>query len=394
VSREERIHGIALIIAVGFAVAVFYHYWLGTYYGMGYPYNTFLFRPEDRWMDFKWLVQIGADPYSVNRGFPNLPFLCRYAWLFSGLDTKVGLVAHVGTFALFFLGLGWANLKTSSRLSTCLNVFIVCGMSYPFLISIDRANFEITAFMCVSLFVILYGKRPIPGAVLLGVAVALKGFPGILALLLVTDRKWKELLVVVGVAIATTVASYMSFPGGFAQAVLGHLDNITRYNESYLVGNEGLYFGHNLYGAVKFILLSIHSPSVPSPLILPAVLVLGLVLTAGYLLLVEKVQWRRIVVLVCALCLLPVVSGDYKLLYLFIPLYLFTNKQEAESVDWLYVALFGLLLIPKNYLRIPSEPEANIGVLLNPLLLLALAGLTVAHSFRTRIATRRALPSQ
>jgi hypothetical protein len=46
---------------------------------------------------------------------------------------------------------------------------------------------------------------------------------------------------------------------------------------------------------------------------------------------------------------LPQLSGDYKLIHLFIPLFLFFNAQKSSRLDWLYALMFGLLLIPKDY---------------------------------------------
>jgi hypothetical protein len=108
-----------------------------------------------------------------------------------------------------------------------------------------------------------------------------------------------------------------------------------------------------------------------------------------YVVCIEKRFWRKVALLVCALNLLPVVSGDYKLLHLFIPLYLFINENEPERLDWVFTALFGLLLIPKNYYRIPSLPEASISVLANPLLMLLLAAVIVVTGTRAYVTERR-----
>ena len=44
--REKRIKLIGAIVLIGFWVAIVYHYELGVVGGIGYPFNTFLFRPE------------------------------------------------------------------------------------------------------------------------------------------------------------------------------------------------------------------------------------------------------------------------------------------------------------------------------------------------------------
>ena len=374
-TREERIRSIALIVLVGFAMAVFYHYWQGTYLEKGYPYNTFLFRPEDRWQDFYRSVQLSGDPYAVPLGSQQkLPLLNRYASIFSVFPRRLGLFVHLASFTGFFLYAAWVNLKSSDRLSTALSVFVFSFLSYPFLISIDRANFEIAAFVCIYLFVAFYKKHSLVSALFLALAMALKVFPAILAILLLSDRRFRELIVAAAVALGLTLFSYMSYPGGLAVNLAANQRNLALYNQTYAVGNEGLFFGNNLLGAVKFVVLSLAPGATFDIYLVIGAQVLLLAGVAAYLVLVDEVLWRKVTLLVCALNLLPIVSGDYKLLYLFVPLYLFINKEELHRMDWVYAVLFGLLLIPKNYYRIPSLPEANLGVLLNPLLMALIAG--------------------
>ncbi len=70
--------------------------------------------------------------------------------------------------------------------------------------------------------------------------------------------------------------------------------------------------------------------------------------------------------------LLPQVTFDYKMIHLYIALMLFLNSQKQSPYDILYAILFGLLLIPKDYLYI--QPDISIAVFLNPLLMLMIAG--------------------
>jgi len=377
------------MIVVGFAAAVFFHYWMGVYRNMGYPYNTFLFRPIDRWNDFYWLFRISGDPYSVVRGFSNLPFLYRYASLFTVLPAKLGLLAHLASFVLFFACVAWHNLRTPSVLSTAMNVFAFSFLSYPFLFTIDRAAFEATVFICLYMFTILYKKHSYISALFLALAIALKVFPVVFAILLLSDRRWRELIFTAGVALALSLLSYISYPGGLGANLAGNVENLRVYAQFYVVGNEGLYFGNNLLGAVKFILMLLNPAATPNMPVFIGVMFAVLACLIVYLVAIEKRFWRKVALLVCALNLLPIVSGDYKLLHLFIPLYLFINENESKRLDWVYTALFGLLLIPKNYYRIPSLPEANISVLANPLLMLLLAGIIVVTGTRAYVAERR-----
>ncbi len=61
---------------------------------------------------------------------------------------------------------------------------------------------------------------------------------------------------------------------------------------------------------------------------------------------------------------------DYRLVFLLLPLGLFVREGKPSRYDLLLCWLFGCLLIPKNYLIL--DQDRNIGMLLNPLLLLLL----------------------
>ena len=65
-----------------------------------------------------------------------------------------------------------------------------------------------------------------------------------------------------------------------------------------------------------------------------------------------------------------------------IPLFLFINESEHERIDWLYLVLFGLLLIPKDYYHLLVLSEASISVFLNPLLMFSIVTLIVVTGLR------------
>jgi hypothetical protein len=60
------------------------------------------------------------------------------------------------------------------------------------------------------------------------------------------------------------------------------------------------------------------------------------------------------------------------MIHLYIALMLFLNSHKQSKHDILYTILFGLLLIPKDYLII--QADISIAVFLNPLLMLMIAG--------------------
>ena len=76
-------------------------------------------------------------------------------------------------------------------------------------------------------------------------------------------------------------------------------------------------------------------------------------------------------------------SVDYKLIHIFIPLYLFVNNNKVDNKDLFYVLMFSFLLIPKNYYylnNIISDSGANdisISILLNPMIMMTFSAIII-----------------
>jgi hypothetical protein len=362
----------SIIVVVGFAISIFYHYVMGVYKGLEYPYNTFLFRPANRWMDFTNNVSYSDNPYLVAKHYPvYLPFFYKIASLSLLVNQKTARSIFLIVYVLAFFYVAFRQFRLEETAQSLQNTFIISSLSYPFLFALDRANFEILVFFCLYLYIFLYRKHPSLSAFFLGLAIAMKGFPVILAILLLADRRYKEIAIAAIISLSASLLSYATYPGGLVVNVGRHLHVLDLYTKNYVIGNEGLYFGNSLFGALKFFSILADSQMM-SDFSYTILVVAGSTVLAVYVIFIEKKMWKRIAVLICALNLFPQVSADYKLLHFFIPIFLFVNETEHDRMDWLYLVLFSLLLIPKDYYHLPTLPEASISVLLSPLLMLLL----------------------
>jgi hypothetical protein len=386
---DEKLKLASRIIVPGLAIAICFHSVLGIMFKLDYPYNTFLYSPTDRFMDFFWPVIISHDPYLVTRpDFQNFPFLYKIAYIFSYMKPATALVIFLSIFIAGMLAIHMIQLRKQGRAVNIPWAIIFTLFTYPVLISFDRANFEILVFFCLYLFVHFYKNRPMTSAFFLGLAAALKGFPAIMGFLLLADKRYRDVVFSACVALLATALSYLSLPGGFVVNINNHLHNLVLYNATYAVNNRGLPYGNSLFGCVKFTMAVfdrgfivngttdslINGYTIFSVF---ALLILGI-----YISFIEKTFWKRVTLLVCLLNLLPLVSGDYKLLHLFIPFYLFLQQPEQSPNDKFIVVLFGLLFIPKAYWRLPDLPEASIAVFINPLLMLTLVTVVMKDSLR------------
>jgi hypothetical protein len=74
-------------------------------------------------------------------------------------------------------------------------------------------------------------------------------------------------------------------------------------------------------------------------------------------------------------------------LHVFVPLFLFINKKENDKLDLYYLLLFSLILVPKSYYNIKppgygSVTDVNIGIVLNPLFMVAILAMVVIQGIR------------
>jgi len=394
--REKRIRLIGAIVLIGFWVAVVYHYELGVVEGIGYPFNTFLYRPGFQFADFPNFLSMSVnfDPYL----HPNLlgpgnylPFVFIIGFILTRLGPlPVVLLLFLTLSYAFTLLISYFNLRMENKIDTFTQAFIYSSLTYPILISLDRANMELLSFAFLYLFIYYYQRQNRGASVaFLALAVTMKIFPAVFFVLLAVDRKFRDLAYTIILILLLNVTAYAIMPGGIIANFNGNLAGFANW-ENFNAGTVGLIFSHNLTNLISvFFLFTGQVNAIPTfamPYTIFAFLFFSLITI--YIFLWEKDFWKKVALLVLAMDLLTNRGYDYKLLYLYIPLFLFINTLRREKLDLLYAVLFGLLLIPKAYYHFPALPEANISILLNPLLMLGLMFVIIgsgvkSHFFQT-----------
>jgi hypothetical protein len=401
-SRAQKINLIALIVLVGFGASVVYHYVLGTYLGLGWPFNTFLFNPAHKFADLLiFSGKLSSVPIGRMMNYPPFTYLVIYP--FSVLPKGLALSLFLTLFAGSFLYVVAKNLKSAGTLATVRNTVAIGLLSYPFLFTVDRANIEWVVFLLVYLFVVCYTQeRRFLGSVFLALAISLKMFPAVFLVLLLGGRRYRETASTLGLAGALSLLGFLVFDGGILANWQRLSQSMGSYAAIYMAGAGGWSFGHSLLGAIKFLL----EPKTPmdfneSAQLVAVYSVLALLVffaTSSLLWRWRGRFWKQVLLLVLAMNLLPQVSADYKMLHIFVPLFLFVNQDSSEKNDLLYAILFGLLLIPKDYWRLPAYPEVSLSVLLSPVIMLSMAMVVVIEEARSRRTARRmqdrALPGE
>jgi len=405
----EKVKTISLIILIGFLVSIAYHYILGGWpFDLPYPFNTFVTSPVYRFSDFTQSIYpelVRLDPYR-DQSFPpyaNFPFAALLTLPLVMLPMKMALVVFLLIFVCFHFYNVYSSLAVKGP-SCYHDIIIISCLTFPFLMTIERVNFEIVVYIFISLFFYYYKtKKYQMSCLFLSFSIAMKIFPAIFLLLFFVDKKYKEILYIIVISTLALFLPFFIFEGTIKENISGLLGNLSIYREHNIIGYNGVHYGHSLWGVFKVIYYGIIELIYNQPgkgiygikhLTLPYTLFV-LILTGCityYLTYKERVFWKRVALLVFAMNLFPFVSGPYKMLYIYIPLLLFINSGSCKK-DKIFCILFALLLVPKHYVPLywtpPYTLTGEIGdlqtwceVLVDPLLMLVFAGMIIWDGIR------------
>ena len=368
--QGSKLQLLAVIIAFGFIQAIVYHGIL-TWQGYSYPINTFLFQPWDRFHDFidTYQKSKNLDPYANFTNYFPFAYLIIYPFTFIS-DPYAAVMLFITLFLCFlccnanyFLAEKGVN-NTSSHV---LQISIVCLLSYPTWFCLDRGNLDVLVYIFCALFLITFIKEKYwLAALCLAIAVSMKLFPVLFILLFLKRKQFRAVLVCLLSSILLSVLALAIFKSGFKGFSANILSLASNFNKNYAINDMGLTSSISLFTLIKVVMqywyLNVAGTTeIVYRLAVSDVLyyyTLISVVTAGllalYVLLVKQELWQDVMIIVIMLVMLPAVSGDYRLIFFYLPLFVFLSKSKQESRDRTYTILFGLLFIPKNFFFLPQ----------------------------------------
>lgn len=389
-----RVELITTIILIGFSLTIFYQFILGTYLGLGIPYTTFL-APTTHFSDFDIIINESSrlSPYSSVDRSAYLPLTYLIGFIISFIPKAVCYTICVGTFMCFFVYFHYRNLQVGETEQTTLqkigvlkNTFILCFLTYPILFMIDRGNLDFVVIALLLLFAYYYVReQSITSCLFLAFAIALKGYPAIFLLVFLADKRYKEIIIATVTPAVISFVGFFAFKGGFINNVMALLTNVKLYSTMSLVQFEAHRYTSNCWGAVRAIFEIVQPPTTFATLfsIVSIVTALSLILICIYALFVETELWKIVTLLTMASLTLGSVTFDYRLVLLFLPLYLFIlHSKEIGNLNIFYCVCFALLLMPKNI--IITTGGTSISVILNPLLMCLLAVVIMWQGFKSK----------
>jgi hypothetical protein len=378
-SSAQKIAAFFKVVLVGFVLALIFHLAMNLFPEYArYPYNTFLFRPEDRFNDFRNILgpfASGANPYKWSF---SVYFPATYIFLL-----PLRLVHRIAVW-IFIAGVIYWLLKLVDRFfgdvlsrESLKKTKIFLAMSYPFIFALDRANLECGIFLlCLGGLLAWSRKREVLGSFLFGLAGGMKVYPLLYLLPDLVRWRWRRLLMTGGFVALTSICGLMILPGRISESLALLSRNLSGFQSDYVNSNHGIQHGVSLLGAVKlpWILSSIAEGGNGAEAHAFFSRIWGMVSAGGIFLMLlgawllrREDEWKIVVLGVAAMLLLPPVSYDYKLIHVLIPVMLFLRLEPGPN-DRAFTYLFAALLIPKAYGYLLND--ISIAVILNPVLIL------------------------
>lgn len=393
-THEDKIWSLCIVVLVGVSLAVAFHYVLGGYQNLGYPYSTFLFKPWDAGNDFHNIFRtvVAGDPYgsavSVYFPFTYLPL-----YLLRPFPSIAAFALLVAAFTTVLFRRVWNCLHPLPRAPRSLSTFILTVLTYPYLFCVDRGNLEMLVFLfLIGFLTFLRMDRGYAAALSLAAAAAMKGYPALFGLIFLARRQIKPFLIMIFGTIGLTVVAAWTFPGGILGSLHALHENLQTFGRTYIDGVAGTHFNplgiqHNgsYFAMARALELAGLLPEFAVSafeamyVVFAAAAGLGV---AWWVIFKDRALWRQTTLITVAVLVLPQISFDYKLILLMIPVPMFLSKESASRLDRTLVIVFGLLLIPKSYIWLAAD--ITVSVILTPLLLTILAGLVIADGLTSR----------
>jgi hypothetical protein len=400
-NREQSIALIAGITLIGFILASVFHYLMGTIGHLGYPYNTFLFLPEDQFNDFFNMIQICRknNPYFETYSFVSnyYPFANVLFYLFSFASNRWLELALFSLPACALIMYFTVHYLKTGKTWTILTVTIIVFCSFPVLFCLDRGNIELWLFIFAAGFLICYQKnRTVPAALFLAMTISMKLYPGVFVILLLADKRWRMLQWTILFCIILTFVPLFFFHGGFLANFLFVAKGFKPYLDFHLLfgDNNFVLRGVSFLDALKPIFISLNwMHSIPVSLFIAVYFVIVMMmfgLIIAYIILIEKEFWKKVALLTIVMLLFPHISADYRLIHVLLIIFVFSGTERHDRHGWIFAIILGLLLVPKNYWIIPGitsdAGDISVSNLINPALLVWLAGLIIFDGLKAHRA--------
>lgn len=309
---------------------------------------------KDTFMDYFNSIQYGRYPYENKVIYPPLINVI-YAIIghFSLIDNVDSFNLRTEQRGLFIFGIyimittllfSYVIMKVKKGKEVEKIYFLLIILfSLPFMFMMERANSIIICVVAMMIFIFLYDSPETYlkhlAFISLGIAAAIKIYPLFLGLLLVGEKRYKDVIICV-------IYGFLIFllPFGFTDGnVLSLLNNIINTNNEFQNVGHGVYV--NLASTINYL-----SKLFEIPLYKFTDIFQFIIIIIGVILILfnkRMIKWKKVAILCTSIVLCAGFSAIYTLIYLIIPLILFLDQKPKFNVlNSFYIILFVLIFMP------------------------------------------------
>jgi hypothetical protein len=350
-----------------------------------YPYDTIFFLRDVRFTDFT-IFYPRFELYGQGERFfslPGFPFtypapllLCMLGvWKVAPHPLRAYL-CMVAVFAIFSGVFALRALPNSQRLGLAGAAAVISAAiaSFPLFFLLDRANLEGFVWIAASIGLACFVRRRYSSAaVFLALAASMKLFPGVLLLLLLAKRRYRDFALAMASCAAFTLGSLWIAGPTLTRAAKGIATGMDFFRRTQVLAFRPMEVGfdHSLFGCVKQIAFRFIHDELRLSAVLPriyfiyaafAILAFG----ALYLLRLRRMPVLNQLLALSALSVtLPFISYEYTLVHLIAP----------------FIVLILFLVSDVSSGRVPLERRQILSLLLPYAILFAPMSYFLYHGF-------------
>jgi hypothetical protein len=296
-----------------------------------------------------WIYNDPAGP-PINNYLPFTMAIFRFLAQFSYWKSFIGFFASSLVLLTAPLITGLKSFAKLEKLQLIVASVLLTG---PMISLLDRGNLQLLLIaLCLTALALHQNNFANTAAVVLGLAIALKGYPAVLLIFFVRERQFRALFLSISTAIVSTLAAISLYSVGIWQGLTLVKRNIELWGVSYTRG----YLSYN--NSIKGTLVSVESFNIPlvsrlSTFLLAHVGLVSLVILAVALFVLLNNRTTNFeVALVCAalMCGLVDYVAPYAIGLYFIAVYYLWSEGSQVPRRWFiaYGWLVAILLAPKG----------------------------------------------
>lgn len=254
-------------------------------------------------------------------------------------------VVYLSILIFFF----WDSLnRVCEKYGVAKYNLIILLFSSVFIFSLERGNGVFMSAFLINYYLVFYDSDKTIlkrfALVCLCFAAVLKGYPVFFGLLLLKDKRYKDILFCIVFTLIIAFVPFAFMERGFEN--LSKMIENTGYNNAAYIHNFLYLFGMHKLVFLACSVARLSESMIDDIISFTRILETTLGLITFVIVLVEKRLHRQLLLIVCAILLMPINSGFYCALFLFPVILVFFKERELEKLDYLLMMLICLVISP------------------------------------------------